>query len=492
MNSVEKLSEEKQRDLLVKQLAKEHLIDFAIYIDQNYQDSWFHEEIANILEQGLKKVEKGEDVRVILMCPPQSGKSDLSTKKFPAWVLGTHPEWPVMVGSYSSDLALQFGQETRDIMYRQAYQDIFQTRLRADTKAKGRWLTEKDGGYTAAGAGGSFTGRGFKIGIVDDLFKNREEAESQVIRDSRWGFYKTAFYTRQRGATMMVVIGTRWHTDDVIGRLIEKQKEDEKNKVEYYDKWEIIKFPAIALQDEVHRKKGEALWPEQFPIEKLRKTENALGPYDFSSLYQQEPITSENQEFKQEWIKKRTWHEVEILNTRKFATIDPGGSKDGNDFTGITRNYVDQQNKWNFKSYRMRLDPKEIINLIFQLYSESFEKIGIEETMYTQAIEPFLKEEMRERNKFPSIYPLKHNQTDKNVRIRGLIPRYSSGSIYHIEGECIDLEKEMMIFPKGANDDVLDSAAYQLQLAEAPTSVQEEMEIIQRRQDRAREQGEAL
>ncbi|MCR4307133.1 MAG: terminase family protein [Candidatus Berkelbacteria bacterium] len=490
MNSVDELSEEKQRDLLVKQVAKEHLIDFAIYVDPNYQDTWFHETIANILEEGLKKVEQGEDVRVILECPPQHGKSDLSTKKFPAWVLGKHPDWPVMVGSYSSDLALQFGQETRDVMYKPAYQDIFQTRLRADTKAKGRWLTEQEGGYTAAGAGGAFTGRGFKIGVVDDLFKNREEAESQVVRDSRWGFYKTAFYTRQRGVTLIVVIGTRWHTDDVIGRLIAKQKEDEENGVKDYDKWTIIKFPAIAVQDEKHRKKGEALWPEQFSIEKLRKTENALGPYDFVALFQQEPITSENQEFKHEWIKKRNWHEVEVLNTRKFATIDPGGSKDGNDYTGVVRNYVDQQNNWNFKAYRMRLDPKEIINVIFQLHQEGFEKIGIEETMYTKAIEPFLKDEMRKRGQFPNIVPLKHNQTDKNVRIRGLIPRYASGSTYHIEGECGDLESEAMVFPKGANDDVLDAAAYQLQLAEAPATFEEQRGLIRKRQESARERSE--
>lgn len=492
MNSVEKLSEEKQRDLLIKQVAREHLIDFSIYVDPNYQDTWFHETIANILEDGLKKVEQGEDVRVIIECPPQHGKSDLSTKKFPAWILGKHSDWPIMTGSYSSELALQFGQETRDLMYRQAYQDIFKTRLRADTKAKGRWLTEQDGGYTAAGAGGSFTGRGFKIGIVDDLFKNREEAESLTIRDSRWGFYKTAFYTRQRGATLIVVIGTRWHLDDVIGRLLKKQKEDALNDVQNYDKWTVIEFPAIAIEDEKYRKKGEALWPEQFPIEKLRKTENTLGPYDFSSLYQQTPITSESQEFKQEWFKKRSWHEVEVLNTRKFATIDPGGSKDGNDYTGVTRNYVDRQNNWNFKAYKMRIDSKELINVIFQLHAEGFEKIGIEETMYTKAIEPFMKDEMPKRNCFPTVFPLKHNQTDKNVRIRGLIPRYASGSIFHIEGECVDLENEAAVFPKGANDDVLDSAAYQLQLAEAPDSLERMQELYETRQAIRRDEPQGL
>jgi hypothetical protein len=107
------------------------------------------------------------------------------------------------------------------------YQKIFKSRLRADAKAKGKWMTEEGGGYTAAGAGGSITGKGFKIGIIDDLFKDRKEAASKTIRDNRWDWYRSAFYTRQESATAIIVIMTRWHTDDIIGRLLDKQKEDE-------------------------------------------------------------------------------------------------------------------------------------------------------------------------------------------------------------------------------------------------------------------------
>jgi len=90
-----------------------------------------------------------------------------------------------------------------------AYQAIFKSRLRYDTTAKGKWMTEEGGGYMSAGAGGAFTGKGFKIGIIDDLFKNREEAESKTIRDSRWNWYLSSFYTRQEGATAIIVISTR-------------------------------------------------------------------------------------------------------------------------------------------------------------------------------------------------------------------------------------------------------------------------------------------
>jgi len=450
--------------------AQNNLIDFAIATDPLYQDTWFHETLATILQSSIEKVERGEDVRIILVVPPRHGKTELSTKKFPAWALGKHPEWPIIVTSYSSDLAVDFGFATRDIMQSDFYQRIFKSRLRADAKAKGKWLTHENGGYTAAGAGGSITGKGFKIGIIDDLFKNREEAASKTIRDSRWDWYRSTFYTRQEGATAIIVIMTRWHTDDLIGRLLKKQKEDEANGEEYFDKWKLIEFPAVATKDEDFRVKGEALWPEKYPIEKLKRIETTLGPYEFAALYQGNPITAENQEFKETWIKTRKWAEVELLDTRKFATIDPGGKEAENDFTGVTRNYVDNRNNWYFKSMRVHFDPAELINLVFKLHEENFEKIGIEETVYLKAIKPFFDAECRKRNKFPNVIPLKAAGRNKEVRIRGLIPRYSSGSIFHIENECKDLEDEMVVFPKGANDDTLDSAAYQNDIAEIPVS----------------------
>lgn len=455
---------------MVVHQARKHLLDFAIATDENYQDTWFHEVLAAILEESLRKVENGEDVRIILECPPRHGKSEISTKKFTSWILGKHPEWPIIVASYSSELAAKFGQETRDIMNSPQYQSIFKTRMSPDSSAKAYWKTLEGGSYMANGAGGVFTGTGFKIGIIDDIFKNREEADSQVVRDSRWDWYRSTFYTRQEGNTAIIVINTRWHNDDLVGRLLDQQKKSEEEGEINYDKWTRIKFPAIATEDEQYRKKGDPLWGDKFPIEKLRKIESTLGPYEYSSLYQANPISSENQEFKETWFKTKTWHEVESLDTRKFATIDPGGKETENDYTGIVRNYIDNQNHWHIKAIRVHFDSTEIINYIFRLHEEGFEKIGIEETVFTKAIKPFLDQECIKRNKFPNVYPLKHSGRNKEVRIRGIIPRYASGGIFHIEGECRDLETELLVFPKGAHDDVCDSLAYQNDIAETPIS----------------------
>lgn len=473
-----------EREALAIHQARKNLIDFAIATDKNYRDTWFHEALAAILQSAMEKVERNEDARIIITIPPRHGKSEIGTKKFPSWALGHHPDWPIMVGSYSAELATKFGEETRDIMQSGLYQRIFTTRLRADTQAKGYWKTDEGGSYMASGAGGAFTGKGFKIGIVDDIFKNREEAESQVIRDSRWAWWRSTFYTRQEGHTAIIVITTRWHTDDLVGRLLAEQTKNETDKAENYDRWTVINFPAVAIEDEIDRNQGEALWPEKFPIEKLRTIENTLGPYEFSALYQGSPITSENQEFKDIWLKNRSWAEVEALDTRKFATIDPGGKEAENDYSGIVRNYVDRQNKWNLKAMRVHFDSKELVNYIFTLHDEGFEKIGIEETVYLKALKPFLDDECSKRNKFPNIIPLKHYKVQKEVRIRGLIPRYASGGIFHIDGECKDLENEMKVFPKGAHDDTLDSAAMQLEVAESPIDEYRQAIARQQREER--------
>jgi hypothetical protein len=225
-----------ETDEMIIHQAQNNLIDFAIATDDNYQDTWFHETLANILQDAMEKVEQGIDVRIIVTIPPRHGKTEIATKKFPAWVLGHHPDWPIIAASYSGDLAVKFGEATRSIVSTEQYQEIFKTRLKQDSKAKGFWQTTEGGSYSSAGAGGAITGTGLKIGIIDDIFKDRKEAESKTIRDARWDWYRSTFYTRQEGATAIILLNTRWHTDDLVGRLMAEQKKNEENGEENYDK----------------------------------------------------------------------------------------------------------------------------------------------------------------------------------------------------------------------------------------------------------------
>jgi len=237
------------------------------------------------------------------------------------------------------------------------------------------------------------------------------------------------------------------------------------------EKWEVVKFPAIAINDEKHRKQGDPLWKEKYDLSSLENIKRTVGVYDWSALYQQNPVTSESQEFKQEYWKYRTLEEVEIMSTSNFLTVDTAISqKDSADYTGYTVNFLDQNNNWNIMSWKSKESPIQLIDNLFALHAKyHFSKIGIEKTNHQMAIKPFLDEEMRKRGVFLPIEELQHNQTAKETRIRGLLPRYQSGSIFHIKDRCQDLEEQQIEFPKGVHDDVLDSEAYQLQIAKLET-----------------------
>jgi hypothetical protein len=454
---------EAQSDNLIIQRAREHLIDFSIATNPKYDPNWHHEIIADELEKASR--DEVDWKILILMMPPRHGKSEEATVNFPAWYLGNFPDKEIITASYSAELAQDFGGKTRQLVDSQEYQAIFNLRLKEDEKSKAKWKTQAGGSYTSVGIGGALTGRGANCLIIDDPLKNREEADSKLIRDKHWDWFLSTAYTRLEPNGKVIIILTRWHLDDLAGRILLNEELKTKTKV--------IKFPAIAIEDEKYRKAGEALWPSRYSLEELQSIKAAdTGTLMWSALYQQEPILSESQEFKPHWILTRPLEKIDEIQTRNFLTIDTAISqKSSGDYTGICRNYVDRENKWNLWAYRMKIDPKELIDLLFKLHEEDgYEKIGIEKTVYADAIKPFLDEEMRKRNKFLPIVELLHNQIAKETRIRGLIPRYESKSIFHLEGRCKDLEEEMWQFPLGVHDDILDSLAYQLQIAEAPLS----------------------
>lgn len=424
----------------------------------------------------------GESVRIMIFMPPRHGKSDMATQKFPSWVLGKNPDIPIMVSSYSDELATDFGQNTRSIMQTPNYQTMFETRLRADAKAKGKWQTESKGGlgkggYTAVGVGGALTGRGFKIGIVDDPFKNREEADSAVIRDSRHKWFQSTFYTRQEGASMIIFILTRWHEDDLAGRVLADAKAAKK-RGDAADEWEILEHKALATEDDEHRKEGEPLWPAKFDKPKLMTIKSTVGSYEFSALYQQTPVDEENRKFKQAWFKYREMEEVRAKETFNLMTIDPRGKDDirlGKDFVGWAVNFVDSEGKWNILSGRQKLSGTELIDLIFSAWQRyNLHKISMEDNQFTQGLLVSINEQMLTRNVYVSLELAKTGGVQKELRIEALVPRYERGGIYHItiggQNQCEALEEELKLFPKSANDDASDALAYQIPLAIKPDS----------------------
>ena len=467
-----------QKDEALKELAKRELArrkfrDFNVYVDEDYIEGWH----TRIICDALQRVENGEIRFLIIEAPPRHSKSRHVSQRFPAWVVGRDPNTDVIVASYSSDLATDHGRETRNLIETKKYQNVFKTKLAEDSSAKGKWSTSGKGSYNAVGVGGSATGKGADFLIIDDPLKDRKEADSLVIREDRWKWFRSVARTRLSPKGAMIVMHTRWHEDDLVGRIVDG--EEKETWVDYFDflkgkraKWVRLRLLAIAEEDEEFRKKGEALWPERYDLAELNDIKATIGPYEWNALYQARPVDDANRKFKKHWFHYRTMAEVEKFRVRKFATIDPNLRKsDDSDYCGVTRNYVNERGQWNVRANRYRVDSNEVINLIFLLHDEGFERIGVEEGAFSYVVEPFLKEEMRKRGKFPNVVPLKHGGRMKETRIEGLVPYYSNGQIFHIVGECSELEEELLAFPRGTHDDVADSLSYQVGFCEKPVPV---------------------
>jgi len=250
-----------------------------------------------------------------------------------------------------------------------------------------------------------------------------------------------------------------------IQSLIDRAQEDHKLK---------LRMVPVMLED------STPTWDQKYAITdeiaeltgkvSIEDKKRQLGSVTFAAEMMNQPIDDETTEFKKEFQTFIPNDTVMKRQTRCFISIDTAVSEKASaDFTGITVNFVDVDNHWNLKAWKVKCNPRELIDLLFTMYhTHKPEKIGIEKTIYLQAIKPFLDEEMRVRNTFMPIVELQHNSTAKETRIRGLIARYETKSIVFIENECNDLLDEMRTFPRGLHDDVLDSLAYQQQLAQAP------------------------
>lgn len=201
----------------------------------------------------------------------------------------------------------------------------------------------------------------------------------------------------------------------------------------------------------------------------IEDKERQLGSYVFSYEMMNKPIDDKLAEFKKNHAQYITETELAKMDTLCFITIDSAISeKESADYTGIVINRVTEDNKWYVHTYRLKCNSRELIDHMFYLQNTYKPKtIGIEETSFTMAIKPFLQEEMRKRSLFFSITPLKHKSTQKETRIRAIIPRWENGSIFFV-GDNLELLDEMRSFPRGVHDDVLDALAYQVQIAHRP------------------------
>lgn len=313
-------------------LGRRSLLSFTTFTRPDYEVNWHHVRVADALDRVLN----GTCRRLMIFEPPQNGKSEQVSRRFPAYVFGKKPATRVIACSYNMSLAQDMSRDVQKIVDTPEYNELFpETRLAEGRDVEKRTQGQFDivghrGYYIAAGIDGPITGKTSDIGIIDDPIKNRAEAESETYRDRVWEWYKSAFATRQFGSNGAIIIClTRWHEDDLAGRLLKLAAENPDA-----DQWEVISLPAIAEATTVGdpRRKGDALWPEKYSLSELKRRRAGMGEYDWAALYQQKPAPSGGGLFKEEWFAGRIL-DAPPSSMRLARGWDTAGTADGGDWT---------------------------------------------------------------------------------------------------------------------------------------------------------------
>lgn len=301
----------------------------AVHLTRDMPTPWRKAEHLRQLSLKLVGVAAGRTRRLLVAMPPRHGKSQLVSVWFPLWYLNLFPHKRIVIASYGADLAEDFGRLVRDLAEEHAAS--LRLRVKGDTRAAKRWKTTEGGEMYSVGVGGPLTGRGADVLIIDDPFKDAEEALSPNQRRKVWDWYESTAYTRLMPGGAVIVMATRWHREDLTGRLLSEEHRG--------DKWEKFFLPAIAEHgDPLGRKEGEALWPDQFSIEDLLGKKAVQTPYWWSCLYQQKPTKAEGAEFPSEWLEGADlffdrWPESRM----KVMGVDPskGAESKSGDYSAI-------------------------------------------------------------------------------------------------------------------------------------------------------------
>jgi predicted phage terminase large subunit-like protein len=429
------------KELLRRMDATERLIAFTEYTNSGYTPAPHHRRIADKLEA----VERGEIDRLMIFMPPRHGKSELASRRFPAWYLGRNPNRQIIAASYNSDLANDFGREVRNIVDGPEYGCVFNTRLRDDSRAADRWNTDSGGAYVAAGVGTAVTGRGAHILLIDDPLKDREEADSEIRRQRVWDWYTSTAYTRLMPGGAVILIQTRWHEDDLAGRLIESSKTGG-------DKWDVLDLPAM---DD----RGNALWPEWYGVKTLERIRAAIGPRDWSALYQQRPAPEEGDYFKADWFRSYTTA-PDPKTLRIYGGSDYAVTADGGDYTCHVVVGLDPEGRmYLLDLWRKQAASDEWIEAFCDLVKK-WKPIGWaeEQGQIRAGIGPFLDRRSRERAAFVARdqFP---TRGDKAVRAQSIRGRMALGGLYVPTGSdwFPQFRTELLSFPAGKHDDQVDA-----------------------------------
>jgi predicted phage terminase large subunit-like protein len=429
--------EEKRKESAIKN----DFMSFVKYVWPDFIEGSHHK----IMSEKFNKVATGDLKRIVINMAPRHTKSEFASYLLPSWMIGKNPKLKIIQATHTTELAVRFGRKAKNLIDSQEYQKIFQTKLREDSKAAGRWETNEGGEYFAAGVGGSITGRGADLLIIDDPHSEQDALNTNAL-ERTWEWYTSGPRQRLQPGGIIVVVMTRWNTKDLTGRLINAQKETKA------DQWEVIEFPAILPND-------KPLWPEYWKLEELEGVKAGLPIGKWNAQYQQNPTAEEGSIIKREWwnlwdkdlpplhhviqsydtafLKKETADYSAITTWGVFYPTEDSGPnlilldvvKDRFEFPELRRVALEQYNYWKPESVIVE-GKASGMPLTFEL-----RKQGIPVINYT---------------------PSRGN--DKHARVNAVAPLFESGQVWATDDKFAEeVIEECAAFPYGDHDDLVDS-----------------------------------
>ncbi|MFD5848272.1 terminase large subunit domain-containing protein [Streptomyces chartreusis] len=426
----------------------------------------------DLIDRVFRDIARGHSRKVLITMPPRHGKSRRAARWAPLWFLSRHPDRRVMIASYSADLADDHGRWIRDAI--NSYGPHIGLALHAGSKAANRFdLADKDGnrlegGLVTAGVGGGLTGKGAHLAIVDDPIKDAADAESPTMRRRLWDWWTSVLNTRIEPGGSIIVIQTRWHEQDLAGKILEGEDADD---------WIRLDLPAICDSDDdpLGRTIGQPLWPVRYGLKALEKIRRAVGERVWWSLFQQKPRPLEGGVWKWPWITDNritpmAFRGVDL--TRTIVSVDhAGGDSDTNDEVGLCAAGRDRDGEMYViadRSGRMGADTwgHETCRLAIELQADA---IVVEDNfggdMARQIIRQAWKD-LAERGQtngmlMPAIIEV-HAKQGKRLRAEPIAQVYSQGQIHHV-GEFPRLEGQMVTWIPGMDSpDRMDACVHAL------------------------------
>jgi predicted phage terminase large subunit-like protein len=346
-----------------KRRARSGLLEFTAFTHPRWYTGSHHKRICDFIE----RIERGEIRRGIIDAPPRHSKTEIVSRRYPAYHLSKNPTHQVIISSYSDDLAHDISRDVRNIIKDDHYrslcgaEDFPGVDLNPETTAGGRWETSKGGICVSAGCGAGITGRGADLLLIDDPHKDREDADSQRMREKIWNWFHGVAMFRLMPEGKVLIIMTRWHEQDLVGRLLETEG----------DKWELLSLPAMQNEGTDYE---DALWPERYPIEELREIKLRLTRAgrirEWNAQYQQRPTAEEGIYVKREWFKDRYDEAPKLMRTYIGSDLAVT-SKDASRFADWTVHIVaglaEDGKLYILDAWRRRSEPNDWIDSLLSL-----------------------------------------------------------------------------------------------------------------------------